>query len=401
MAKKISKALYATVGFVITMMLVSGCIFNFSSPKVSDIDQFIALHNNDEGKIGSGSYLSLMDVQKGEANFDHLVDIYPRIGNSMLEYVDVLGNQISLALHNDFRSMDPAPAGNHVHSWRGAVVDIQNKSWKRLPLLAASRPANEYTTIECTPTISESGHIIYVSGWNDRIYWDTWDHRVVRYNTSNDEFIAAKPVVDWAKKQPEASTATANAWVNRGPWFASDDGNFLYGSLWAGYYSGWVFSNEFSILCKYDIQNATFERLGSSTERKNTIYGWTADKKHILYMAGTDKKLLNVENNTTRDVTISVANQKKIRAKWNNSGFLTEGGNIIRYHDLFQNEMIDFTVKSPVKSAQFSADGSKIYYIFESNTGKYLCRMNGLTVTASIDTVCVLPNDVFDLIVKR
>lgn len=357
---------------------------------------------NAENKIGPGSRLAIVRVKDMEAEIEHLVDIYPRVNskNSMLPYIDILDNQIAIALHDNFRNLDPSPAGNHVHSWRGAVVHIPSKSWKKLPLLPAARPQHEYTTIESVPSLAENGEVAYVSGWNDRLYGDTWDHRAVKYIAALDAFNAAPSAVSFAKMQPEATANTNNAWVDRGPSFLSPDGKYFYTHVWGGYYSGWSFIHQFSYLVRYNFQSGNFERIGDLNEKGSEVRGWTRDKKHLLYKTseGGPNRVLNVETGVKRQLTTSPTTPKEERLKWNDFGYLVEHNNKVDFVNIVNDGVTSISLPATVGNAHFGRDGGRIYFTSTSGGVKYLCRTKDLSATTTIDTLFILPQDIVEMI---
>jgi hypothetical protein len=394
--------------FLITLIVMSlGCIKRDKTPPTDPSGhlEFLALMKNAEDKIGSGSRLAIVRVKDMEAEIEQLADIYPRVTskNSILPYIDMMDDQIAVALHNDFRSLDPAPAGSHNHSWRGAVVHIPSKSWKKLPLLPANRPNNEYTTIESTPTLCENGEVAYISGWNDRSYGDTWDHRAVKYSPASENFISAPSPVLFATLQPEATSSTGNAWVDGGPSFLSPDGRYFYTHIWGGWYSGWNFIKQFSYLARYDFQSGNFERVGDLNDKGSEIRGWTRDKKHIVYhtSAGGPFRTLNVETGEKRQLTWTPNVPKDQRLKWNDYGYLIESGVKIDYIDVVNDTHTAISAPGTVSSAHFGREGAHIYFTVTSSGERYLCRTKDLTANAEIDTLFFIPQDIADMIILQ
>jgi hypothetical protein len=160
------------------------------------------------------------------------------------------------------------------------------------------------------------------------------------------------------------------------------------------------------ILFKYDFEKEQYTRMGDAEDRNVTIMGITADRNEVAYISSVSnvfhRKLVNTSSNMVRKTTISGGQSYANTSRWNNNGYCSgETNNTIGIYDMISNTKHDIKTKSRPYFAQFSVDGSRVYFMIQSTAAKYLCRTSDLTAEATIDTLCTLPQSVNEFVVVR
>ena len=413
------KRVLATAGLFMLLTMNSSCNFDwlFGPPKPDGQVSFLILHNNEEGKIGRGSYMSIATIEQNEAELDKIdiyVDqggtggnqfFYPPDGSYALrDNVDVTGDKIAMRLHTHFNYIHPAPAGSHTLASRGVLIDTEPESYVWLPMVPAARPDYEFTNLEGFPRIGESGQVAYASGWNDRLYGDTWYARSVRYDPVSDDYIAAHDPVDFCLGQPGVTLST-KALANP-DCFLSPDGKYLYGTVSSFAWVGGSGGEECRIIYQYDIAKGSYTRLGELSEKLVKIHGWTSNKEAIYYFDKTNNlyKLLDLEDYSIQTISAQppslVPPLMYCRNQWNENGYVIHWGyNAILYMNLRANRKTEIATPAQAFFPQFAPDGTGIYFMLKSTTANYLCKTDGLTETATIDTLCDFPVSVREFLV--
>lgn len=271
-------------------------------------------------------------------------------------------------------------------------------------MLAAGTGRYAYFDL-ASPKVSESGHIFYLSASNDKDYHDQYRASLVRYNPKTKELLQAIDPTGFVKAQPEKGWDT-EAGQFKNQFYPSKDGRYVYGVVDAFGVDGGAIHWDYRILFKYDFEKEQYTRMGDAEDRNVTIMGITADRNEVAYISSVSnvfhRKLVNTSSNMVRKTTISGGQSYANTSRWNNNGYCSgETNNTIGIYDMISNTKHDIKTKSRPYFAQFSVDGSRVYFMIQSTAAKYLCRTSDLTAEATIDTLCTLPQSVNEFVVVR
>jgi len=386
------------IGFL-SVFFIASCIFPDepgSNTKDSDT-KFLLLNYSDNNKLETGAYISLLEIKKGEPEVTPLDEIYP--SGSLSANVDIVNNRVVMGLHSNFNT--DGLSRRSVGIW----FDMLSTTWEELPILP-SGSENRYSYFDVsTGKVSESGHIFYLSGSNDKNYNDQYRASLVRYNPKTDVLETATHPEGFVLAQPEKGGDTETGQFKR-DFYPSLDGRYVYGVIEAFGVSGGSYHWDYEILFQYDFQKNEYTRLGDSNDKHVTLIGITSDRSLMLYsskVAGSYKtRTVNTISNTVSDISITGGQNRTNTSRWNSSGYCSgESNRTIGVYNVLSNSKHDIKTPADPYYSQYSPNGESIYFMLFSKTGNYLCKTSDLTATATIDTVCGLSTLVHEFLVIK
>ncbi len=358
---------------------------------------FLVLHQNSDNQLGEGSYLSLLTIEKGEAQYKQLHSIYP--ARDMYTNVDINNKRVAIGLHANFNTEGRARLTT------GAWFDIEGSDWEQLPILPAS-DEYRYSYLDVVTTkVSKSGHIFYLSSSNDRMYHDQYRASLVRYDPKTKELKQAISPGGFAVSQPEKGWDTETA-LHGTLFYPSDDGRYVYGFARAFGVDGGVLHWDYEILYRYDFDTDTYTRIGSADDRRVTVIGITSDRQHLAYTTSVSgnhyRNLVNTSSNNVIQTTLTGGQAFNNTSRWNSSGYCAAAtNNTIGVYNMSGGTNHNISTQARPYFAQYDKNGSQIYFMIDTSNGKYLCKTSDNTAEATIDTVCVLQSNVREFMVVK
>lgn len=373
---------------ILSVLLLVNCSKDedlFSDSKNVD---FLAFYKpSSENILGENKLVAKLSLNKGELSYSTFLEVYP--GSSMSSDCAINNNKMAMGL--EWRAFDN----------QGMYMDLDDDEYEYLPL-ATPRNDNYYSFFNGgTQNVSDNGYVIYIAGTNNIYYGDEGRRNLMRYNPANGELISIPSPVEFALSQPEKGGDTDFAQFNTNI-FASTDGRYAYGHIEAFGTEGGGIHWDYEFLFQYDFENMEFTRLGDADDNDVSIYAMTLDRKYLIYSNNGLMKMLNVVTGAISfpDPDMNLVNVKK--NSWNNYGACvgTTAGRLLYKNFVNNTETVVCDMYGRIKNAMFSKSGDQIYFIIDSDE-KYLCLTEGLVEDSPYDTLCVIPQEFYDILLIK
>ncbi len=379
-----------TFFLIVIFVLMSHCE---KSATKSDKDndgsvQFLAFYEPDEAQLlGENKQIAQLNITNNECNYSSFMSIYP-YGNNLVKYSDINSDRMVLGLHSDF---------NDGRSTQGVAIKISDKSQDYLPLVQPDQDSDYPYFMGQATRVSDNGMILYMTATNDKSYGDEYRPYLIRYNPETKEHQIAASPESFTLNQPEKGDDTETGQIDRSI-AISPDGRYAYGVVEAYGVSGNIHW-DYEILFQYDFETEQYKRLGDEDDSDVSFIGMTRDGKHIIYSNHSDRKIYNLETETTS--VVSISGYGPIPIQMNNYGFCDNSTTGIYYYNYVQNEAVKVIHSYYTGNAQFSEDEESIYFTMKGDEENYLCKSIDLQEDTEWDTLAAIPKEFSDIMLIR
>lgn len=366
--------------------------------------QFVAMHWNADSN--APPYFSLLNIDNGEPDFNHLTDVYPYYTtsfNAWKQSFHQANGVLGFTLHEDLSETVTNNHGEELTRWTGAWMDMRDGEMHELPTLnpcfdfGYDSGCGRYSfTRRNSVRIGKSGHVFYVAmsrytagGWHTEPRY-----RIIRLDPQTGEYEVSPLISGWTNGQPEINAETYGLASIR-DLLPTADGRHVYGITSAWGISGGNLIGSNDLLFRYDFDAEEYSRV-DEVPYNISLIGITADDRNILYW-DADFDRYRYDTHTGQSIRLDEANPGfSYQTMMHNQGGI---GGAYPLRQLWHGNIIEDKIyKIPVPNHPdkpvFSADGSQVYFRYRNSEINYLLRLNNLTEEATVDTVAILPQNV-------
>jgi hypothetical protein len=346
--------------------------------------QFLAFYEPGEDQLlGENKQIAQLSIADNECNYSGFLSIYP-YGNNFLNNSANNNNILAMGLHSDF---------NDDRSTQGVAIKISDKSQDYLPLVQPEHDSDYPYFLSQTVRVSDNGMILYMTATNDKSYGDQYRPFLIRYNPETKEHQVAGSPKSFVLNQPEKGNDTETGQINRAV-AISPDGRYAYGVIEAYGVSGNIHW-DYEILFQYDFETEQYKRLGDEDDSDASFIALTRDGKYIIYSNRSERKIYNLQTETTS--VVSISGYGPIPIQMNNYGFCDNSTTGIYYYNYLQNETVKVIHAYYTSNAQFSEDEESIYFTIKGSDENYLCKSIDLQEDTEWDTLATIPKEFSDI----
>lgn len=349
--------------------------------------------------VGSDPGIVLLSSEN-QGNYKIWGNIYPPV--SLEENASIRNLHMFMGLHANFNDTEIF----HLIT-RGTSFNMVEGNLTYLPLIQPDNTESYFPYIETnTGKLSTNGYAFYLSSTNNKLYGDTYDQNLLRYNISSSEFEIAISPTSFTLMQPEKSWDTEVGQF-LGHFLPSNDGRYVYGVIQAWGVEAGANHYDYLVLFEYDFSTGNYSRIGTSSNVE--LLGITSDGLHLLYRDNTIGKLVvyNTASKSLKQLSMDRYAFRKNQSCWNSKGYCTETlvtnyTSKIDFYNIVDDEIIAVAeVNDRSFSTQFSADGDYIVFSINGNTEKKVCATNGLYAGAGYKELFTIPNEIVDFLVVK
>lgn len=394
-----------TIYFMIVLMTIfmgcggggsDGTVENSSNTPVNDESEvtppiiesstdFLFLYRPTD--INQSKSIQVVSINSTDQLSTELIEdgIYPpnRYGGSpnYIADIDAYGDIYAMSLHQDF----------NLDGKQGIAGSLSSKTYTYLPLVYSSRSSIYSYFEESSQKVTESGHIFYIAATDNRYYGDEYNGYYMRYNletNSSDQAISCKSFI---LDQPEKGADTETCLI-KNHYVPSVDGKKIYSAMSGFGLEGNMYHYDYTILFEYDFENESYKRLGETEDTNVYLLGATSDVKNIIYNSSNQVKVLNLDTNSVKVINNIIHHSEQASSQWNNSGMIYASSVALYYCDYLNDKEITI-VPNRVTNAQFSKDGSSIYFRFYDDNERTLYKTDDLSENSNYSEVFKIPEE--------
>ncbi|MFP4547023.1 MAG: hypothetical protein ACLFQM_02750 [Fidelibacterota bacterium] len=346
--------------------------------------QFLAFYEpGEEQLLGENKQIAQLSIANNECNYSSFLNIYPYRNNFLTNSANN-SSILAMGLHSDF---------NDDRSTRGVAVNISDKSQDYLPLVQPSEDSDYPYFLSQSVRVSDNGMVLYMTATNDKSYGDEYRPFLIRYNPETKEHQVAASPESFVLNQPEKGDDTETGQIDRAI-AISPDGRYAYGVIEAYGVSGNIHW-DYEILFQYDFETEQYKRLGDEDDSDASFIALTRDGKYIIYSNRSERKIYNLQTETT--TVVSISGYGPIPIQMNNYGFCDNSTTGIYYYNYVQNETVKVIHSYYTSNAQFSEDQESIYFTIRGSEENYLCKSIDLLEDTEWDTLAAIPKEFSDI----